>query len=190
MSILDLFCLNTKKVIVTGGANGIGFSIGLALAEAGAHVAIIDINEEGAKIAAQKIKDSTGRNCIAVKADVTNSEEVNLMIKEVLTTFGEIDIAVCNAGIVRNIPVEKMSLNQWNKVISVNLTGVFLTTQASGLHMINRNHGGSIIVIGSIAGYIIPCPYPQCSYNASKAAVIQLVKSLAVEWGGGGGYEH
>lgn len=91
------------------------------------------------------------------------------------------DIAFCNAGICMNIPAEEMTLEQWNKVMNINLTGTFLTCQAAGKVMIAQG-GGSIINTASMSGHIVNVPQPQCSYNASKAAVIQLTKSLAVEW--------
>jgi NAD(P)-dependent dehydrogenase (short-subunit alcohol dehydrogenase family) len=103
------------------------------------------------------------------------------MIDQVLEVFGRLDVALCNAGICLNIPAEEMTFEQWNKVINTNLTGVFLTAQAAGKVMIKQG-GGSIINTASMSGHIVNVPQPQCSYNASKAGVIQLTKSLAVEW--------
>jgi NAD(P)-dependent dehydrogenase (short-subunit alcohol dehydrogenase family) len=181
MGIIEKLRLDDKKTLVTGGARGIGYSIATALAEAGADVALADIDGEAAKVSAQKLAAATGRNIIAVRADVTKPDSVDAMIRAVLDAFGRIDAAFCNAGIAKHIPAEEMSLDDWNQVINVNLTGVFLTAQAAGKVMI-RQGGGSIINTASMSAHVVNVPQPQSSYNASKAAVVQLTKSLAVEW--------
>jgi NAD(P)-dependent dehydrogenase (short-subunit alcohol dehydrogenase family) len=181
MGIIEKLRLDNKKAFVTGGARGIGYSIATALAEAGADVALADIDGETVKASAEKLAAQTGRNIIAVKADVTKPDSVDAMIKAILGAFGRIDVAFCNAGIAKHIPAEEMSLDDWNQVINVNLTGVFLTAQAAGKVML-RQGGGSIINTASMSAHIVNVPQPQSSYNASKAAVVQLTKSLAVEW--------
>jgi NAD(P)-dependent dehydrogenase (short-subunit alcohol dehydrogenase family) len=181
MGIIEKLRLDDKKTLVTGGARGIGYTIALALAEAGADVAIVDTDEETAKKSAEAIAAATGRKTLALKTDVTQKAGVDAMITDMLKAFGRIDAAFCNAGICMNIPAEEMSLEDWNKVITINLTGVFLTAQAAGKVMI-RQGGGSIINTASMSAHIVNVPQPQCSYNASKAGVIQLTKSLAVEW--------
>jgi NAD(P)-dependent dehydrogenase (short-subunit alcohol dehydrogenase family) len=181
MGILEKMRLDGKKTFVTGGARGIGYSIAIALAEAGADVALVDTDEVVARASAEKIAKSTGRKAIAVKADVANPADVTAMISAVLKSFGRIDVAFCNAGICKNIPADEMTPEQWNQVININLTGVFLTAQAAGKVMIGQG-GGSIINTASMSAHIVNVPQPQCSYNASKAGVIQLTKSLAVEW--------
>jgi NAD(P)-dependent dehydrogenase (short-subunit alcohol dehydrogenase family) len=181
MGIIEKLRLDNKKAFVTGGARGIGFNIAAALAEAGADVAIVDTDEDTAKESAEKIAAGTGKKIIAVKADVTQPASVDAMIAVVLDSFGRIDAAFCNAGICKNIPAEEMTLNDWNTVINTNLTGVFLTAQAAGRVMIKQG-GGSIVNTASMSAHIVNIPQPQCSYNASKAGVVQLTKSLAVEW--------
>jgi NAD(P)-dependent dehydrogenase (short-subunit alcohol dehydrogenase family) len=181
MGIIEKLRLDGKKAFVTGGARGIGYNIAIALAEAGADVALVDTDEAAAKESAEKIAGATGRKIIAIRTDVTEKAGVDAMIDAVLKAFGRIDAAFCNAGICMNIPAEEMSLEEWNKVINVNLTGVFLTAQAAGKQMIKQG-GGSIINTASMSAHIVNIPQPQCSYNASKAGVIQLTKSLAVEW--------
>jgi NAD(P)-dependent dehydrogenase (short-subunit alcohol dehydrogenase family) len=181
MGIIEKLRLDGKKAFVTGGARGIGYNIAIALAEAGADVAIVDMDESEAKGAASKIAAETGKKAIAVKADVTKKPEVDAMIEAILREFGRIDAAFCNAGICMNIPAEEMSLEDWNKVIGINLTGVFLTAQAAGKVMLKQG-SGSIVNTASMSAHIVNVPQPQCSYNASKAGVIQLTKSLAVEW--------
>jgi NAD(P)-dependent dehydrogenase (short-subunit alcohol dehydrogenase family) len=181
MGIIEKLRLDGKKAFVTGGARGIGYSIASALAEAGADVALADIDGDSAKAAAARIAAATGRKIIAVQADVTRPASVDAMILAILEGFGRIDAAFCNAGIAKHIPAEEMSPDDWNQVINVNLTGVFLTAQAAGKLMI-RQGGGSIINTASMSAHVVNVPQPQCSYNASKAAVVQLTKSLAVEW--------
>jgi len=181
MGIIEKMRLDGKKAFVTGGARGIGKSIAYALAEAGADVAIVDIDLAEAEKTAEQIARDTGRKCIAVSADVTDKEQVDRMIETVLKEFGRIDAAFCNAGICINAPAEEMTYEQWKKVIDINLTGVFLTAQAAGKVMIKQG-GGSIINTASMSAHIVNVPQPQCAYNASKAGVVQLTKSLAVEW--------
>ncbi|GAB6275551.1 MAG: SDR family oxidoreductase [Rectinema sp.] len=176
----DKLSLKGKKAYVTGGARGIGKCAARAFAEEGAAVAIVDVNLEEAERTAREIKALGGR-VMAVRADVTNPAEVDHMIEVILAEFGDIDIAFNNAGICINENADTMSFESWKKVIDVNLTGVFLTAQAAGRVMIKKRKG-SIINTASMSGHIVNVPQPQCAYNASKAGVILLTKSLAVEW--------
>jgi len=181
MGIIEKMRLDGKKGFVTGGARGIGKSVALALCEAGADIAIVDMDLPEAEKTAKWLSEETGRKSFAVKADVTDQADVNRMIDQVLGAYGRIDIAFCNAGICINAPADEMTLEQWAKVINVNLTGVFLTAQAAGKVMLKQG-SGSIINTASMSAHIVNVPQPQCAYNASKAGVIQLTKSLAVEW--------
>ena len=181
MTILDKMRLDGKKGFVTGGARGIGKATATALAEAGADVAIVDIDIEEAKKTAAELAAATGRDVFALRADATVPAEVDAMIETILARFGRIDFAHCNAGICINAPAETMTYEQWRKVIDINLTGIFLTAQAAGKVML-RQGSGSIINTASMSGHIVNVPQPQCAYNASKAGVILLTKSLAVEW--------
>lgn len=181
MSIIEKFKLTGQKAYVTGGARGIGKSIATALAEVGADVAIVDTDVEEAKKTVASIKQATGTHPIAIEADVTSPEDVERMIGEIVGEFGRIDIAFNNAGICINAPAEEMTFTQWKNVIDINLTGVFLTSQAVGKVMLEQGKG-SIINTASMSAHIVNVPQPQVSYNASKAGVIQLSKSLAVEW--------
>jgi NAD(P)-dependent dehydrogenase (short-subunit alcohol dehydrogenase family) len=180
MEIIDKFRLNGKKTFITGGARGIGKCIAACFVQAGADVALIDINLEDTKETVNELK-KYGTKVITVKTDVTKPKQVNNMIKKILDNFGTIDVAVNNAGICVDGDAEEMSFESWKKVIDVNLTGVFLTSQAAGRIMI-KNKKGSIINTGSISGHISNYPQGQCGYNASKAGVINLTKSLASEW--------
>lgn len=180
MGILEKMRLDGKTAFVTGGARGIGKSVATALCEAGSNVAIVDMDLQEAEKTASELKN-LGTEVIALPCDVTEQNQVNEMTAKIIEKFGRLDIAFCNAGISGNYPAEEMTLEQWKKVIDVNLTGVFLTAQAAGKEMI-RQGGGSIIATASMSAHIVNVPQPQCAYNASKAGVIQLVKSLAVEW--------
>lgn len=181
MGIIEKMRLDGKKIFVTGGARGIGKSVSIGFAEAGADVAIVDIDIDEAKKTAAMLKDTYKINSIAIKTDVTNQDDVNSMIDTILREFGRIDVAFCNAGICINAPAEEMTYEQWKKNIDINLNGVFLTAQAAGKVMLKQG-GGSIINTASMSGHIVNVPQPQCAYNASKAGVIQLTKSMAVEW--------
>lgn len=181
MGIIEKMRLDGKKIFVTGGARGIGKSVAVAFAEAGADLAIVDLDIEEAKKTAEEIAGKNGVQAIAIQADVTKPEDVNHMVDVMLETYGRIDVAFCNAGICINAPAEEMTYEQWKKVIDINLTGVFLTAQAAGKVMLKQG-GGSIINTASMSAHIVNVPQPQCAYNASKAGVIQLTKSLAIEW--------
>ena len=181
MNIMDKFCLKGRKAIVTGGAQGIGFNYTSAVAAAGADVAIADINGEKARETAEQIAGEYHVKAMGIQADVTSPEQVERMCREMAKEMERIDIAFCNAGISINVPAEEMTYEQWRKVIDINLTGVFLTATAAGRYMI-RQGGGSIINTASMSGHIVNIPQPQVAYNASKAGVIMLTKSLAVEW--------
>ena len=181
MGILDKFRLDGKAAFVTGGARGIGKSVATAFAEAGADVVIADIDIAEAEKTAGELSAIGGCRATAFQVDVTNPQQVTALVDFVVERYGHLDIAFCNAGICINAPAEEMTFEQWSKVININLTGVFLTAQAAGRQMLKQG-GGSIINTASMSAHIVNVPQPQCAYNASKAGVIQLTKSLAVEW--------
>lgn len=181
MGILDRMRLDGKSIYVTGGAQGLGKAMATGLAEAGADVAIVDINEEKAKATAAEIAQATGQKVIAVKSDVTDPEEVEAMVKTVVDQLGGLDAAFNNAGMCLNVPAEEMSYEDWLKVVNLNLNSVFLCSTAAGRYMLKQGHG-SIVNTASMSAHIVNRPQPQCSYNATKNGVIQLSKSLAIEW--------
>lgn len=181
MGIIEKMRLDGKKGFVTGGARGIGKSTATAFAEAGADVAIVDIDLDEAKKTAEELAEKTGRKVIALGCDCTDPEQVNDMVEQVVAKLGDLDFCHNNAGICINAPAEEMTYEQWSKVININLNGIFLTDIAAGKYMLAHG-GGSIINTASMSAHIVNVPQPQCAYNASKAAVIQLTKSLAIEW--------
>jgi NAD(P)-dependent dehydrogenase (short-subunit alcohol dehydrogenase family) len=172
--------LKDKIAIVTGASQGIGKGIALGLAEAGAHVVVnCDRNLDGAEIVAKEIR-ALGRRTIVAQADVSKSDDVKRMVRQVLRGFGRIDILVNNAGIFIAGPVEDLREKDWDRVMEVNLKGVFLCCRAVGRHMIERKSGGSIINVASISGDM-----PELNlgaYTPSKAGVLGLTRLLAVEW--------
>jgi NAD(P)-dependent dehydrogenase (short-subunit alcohol dehydrogenase family) len=183
--VLQSFRLDDQRAFVTGGASGIGAALALALAEAGADVAVLDIDVDAAEKVAEAIR-SVGRNGIALRCDVADEQEVASAVGEVAAKLGGLEIAVNNAGICINEAAEVMSAQQWDRVMDVNLRGVFLCAQVAGRLMIKQGSGGAILNTASMSASVINFPQPQCSYNASKAAVVHLTKSLASEWAGKG----
>ena len=181
MGIIEKMRLDGKAIYVTGGASGIGKCAAMGFAEAGADVAIVDLNLEGAQKVAEEIAAATGSKTIAIQCDVTKEEEVQAMVDKVVETYGKLDACYNNAGICINAPGEEMTYAQWSKVIDVNLNSVFLCSTIAGKVMLKQGYG-SIINTASMSGHIVNVPQPQCAYNASKAGVIMLTKSLAVEW--------
>lgn len=174
------FDLSGRAALVTGGARGLGLAMARALGRHGARLALLDLNGAAAETAAEALRGE-GLSALSLQGDVTNAEDVAKRVDDVVQAYGSLDILINNAGIVANLPAEEMSLHDWQRVIDVNLTGVFLVAQAAGRQMIRQGHG-SIINIASMSGSIANYPQPQCSYNASKAGVIMLTKSLASEW--------
>jgi len=180
MDVREMFDLRGEKAIVTGAAQGLGEQIALGLAEAGADIAVVDINIDGTVRVAESIRN-IGRESISIKVDVTKISDVENMVKMVKDRFDEIDILVNNAGIVNNLPAEQITKEEWDRVIEVNLSGVFLCAQVVGREMIKQKKG-NIINISSMSGLIVNRPQPQIHYNTSKAGVIMITKSLAGEW--------
>lgn len=181
MGIIEKMRLDGKAIYVTGAASGIGKCAAMGFAEAGADVAIVDLNYEGAVKVAEEIAAATGSKTIAIKCDVTDKDDVEAMVAKVVETYGKLDACYNNAGICINAPAEEMTYEQWLKVINVNLNSIFLCATAAGRVMLKQGHG-SIINTASMSGHIVNVPQPQCAYNASKAGVSMLTKSLAVEW--------
>jgi NAD(P)-dependent dehydrogenase (short-subunit alcohol dehydrogenase family) len=182
---LDMFKLADRIALVTGGGQGIGLACAEALAEAGAKVIIADrdaaVAEQG--LAALRAKKADAE---VVIMDVTDSRQVTRVADELAARHGKIDILVNNAGIARSeTPAESVTDEHWLNVIDVNLNGTFWCCRAFGRHMLEAKTG-AIVNIGSMSGFIVNKPQAQCYYNASKAAVHHLTKSLAAEWGARG----
>lgn len=180
MPDLSLFDLTGKKALVTGAAVGIGRGCAVALARAGADVAIVDLNESAAAKTAAEIR-TLGRNSLSVACDVTRKDQVQAMVRRVADQFGRLDVAVNNAGIGILGADEEIDQAAWDKVIAVNLTGVFLCAQAETQQFLRQSPvEGKIINIASMSATICNC---NASYNGSKAGVVQMTRMLAAEWG-------
>jgi sorbose reductase len=180
MGILDRFSLEGRAALVTGAGQGIGRAFALALAEAGADVAIVDINPSTAHSVAHQIA-ALGRTSLALEIDVTQSSQVQRMIETIIGAWGKLDIGVNNAGIGNWANAEEMSEASWDRVMNLNLKGVFLCAQAEGRVMLARGYG-KIINTASMSASIVNRPQNQIAYNASKAGVVHLTHSLAAEW--------
>ena len=171
--------LDGRVAIVTGASGGVGKAAVLALADAGASVVGTDINIELMQNIASEIQ-SKGGKALAIKADVTRKQEVDAVVEEAVKAFGTVDILVNNAGVESFFPLMRLREDGWDKVFDVNVKGYYLFAQAAGRVMM-KNKRGSIIQIGSGAGWLAN-PYSG-AYCASKAAVEQLSRVLAVELG-------
>lgn len=178
--ILERFSLAGRTALVTGGGQGIGRAFAHALAEAGAAVAVVDINLANAETVAGELA-AKGADAIAVKTDVTNQASVNAMVDAVIKKWGKLTIGVNNAGMGQWVDGEAMTEADWDKMMNLNLKGVFLCAQAEAKVMLPVQYG-KIINTASISGSISNTPQNQAHYNASKAAVIQLTRSFGAEW--------
>lgn len=182
---MRLFSLKDEIALVTGAGSGIGQGIAIGLAEAGADVALFDMpTSNGLKDTEESIKQR-GRRGLIVTGDVVDSASLTAAVEKTERALGSLTLAVNCAGIANAAPAEDMSLEQWKRVIDVNLTGVFLSCQAEGRAML-RNKRGAIVNIASMSGSIVNRGLLQAHYNASKAGVVHLSKSLAMEWVGRG----
>jgi NAD(P)-dependent dehydrogenase (short-subunit alcohol dehydrogenase family) len=180
MTVLDAFDLTGKVAVVTGGNTGLGEAFARALAGVGANVALAARTRERSEAVAAKIKASGGE-AIAVDLDVKEPDQVRRMLEEVTQRLGPVDILVNNAGVCYHRPAAEVPRAEWLNTFEVNVHGLWYCAQTVGKQMIERD-GGAIINIGSISAMIVNRPQWQPAYNASKAAVHQLTKSLAAEW--------
>jgi len=179
---LNIFSLAGRIAFVTGAGSGIGQHIAVGLAEAGADVAGFDLpaGQVGLATTIARI-ESLGRRGLAVTGDVTRAEDLAQAIARTEATLGPISAAVNAAGIANATAAEQMDQAQWQRMLDVNLTGVFLSCQAEARVMLPRRTG-AIVNIASMSGTIVNRGLLQAHYNTSKAGVIHLTKSLAMEW--------
>lgn len=186
MSFMEKFSLAGKKIIVTGGAQGIGKAVSAAMADCGAQIGIFDMNLALARQTAAELADAHHTKVQAFQCNVTVPEQVDAAFAAFLEAFGGLDGVFNNAGICLHKEAAEVTRDEWYNVVNVNLNGVFLVAQAAGRYFLAQGRPGSIVNTASMSGHIVNIPQPQASYNASKAGVIQLTKSLAVEWAGKG----
>jgi NAD(P)-dependent dehydrogenase (short-subunit alcohol dehydrogenase family) len=167
-----------KVALITGAGTGIGKATALAFAREGASVVIADIDLESAEAVAKEIK-SLGREALTIKADVSNKPDVVQMADKVVQEFGKIDILVNNAGVVAVCPTEELAEEDWDKVVSVDLKGMFLCSQAVARQMIKQG-SGKIVSLASTAAH--RGFYGLAAYCASKGGVLALTRQMAMEW--------
>ncbi|GGN52366.1 MULTISPECIES: SDR family oxidoreductase [Oceanobacillus] len=183
MTVFDLFRLEGKTAIITGGGRGLGAQMAQAFAEAGANVVVCSRKLESCKETSEELK-KLGVDSLAFSCDVTNHDDIKRVVKETVEHFGSIDILVNNSGATWGASVVDMPIEAWHKVIDVNITGTYLMSLEVGKVMIDQNKG-KIINIASIAGFggTNPEVMDTIGYNTSKGAVITFTKDLAVKWG-------
>jgi gluconate 5-dehydrogenase len=181
MHIRELFDLNGRVAIVTGGSTGLGRQMAEALAEAGAKLVLCARNKERCDLAAEDFKKG-GTEVLSMGCDVKKPESIQSVVDETMSRFGRIDVLINNAGTSWGAPIEEMKLDQWNKVMDTNMTGAFLFCQAVGKVMVPRRRG-KIINIASVAGLRgSPPEFQAIGYQASKGALITFTKDLACKW--------
>lgn len=183
-NVLDKFRLDGRRALVTGGSKGLGYEIAMALAQAGADVAVVSRTEHEAAAAAGQLSDATGRKCVHARADLSDSASIETMARAVEDRLGgAVDILVNNAGINRRGNAGELTEADWNAVIATNLTAPFLVASRFGPAMVSRGWG-RVLNLGSILSTIgIPGRSP---YAASKAGILNLTRVLALEWAGSG----
>jgi len=172
--------LTGRSALVSGGASGIGKAIARLFLEEGASVAIADINADGLEAA---VKDLSGTGAgagtvIGIGGDVRSMADAGRMVAETVGTFGAIDVLVCNAGITSVMPIEQLTEEEWDAVLTTNVKGMFTLVKHAVPHMISQG-GGNIVTLGSEMGIVAVPESP--AYNASKGAVIMFTKSIAVD---------
>lgn len=182
MTVLETFSLSGKVSVVTGAKRGIGRALATALAEAGSDVVLLVRGAAEAEAAGAVAElEALGVRALAVEADVTDPDQVAAAVGTIVGELGRVDVLVNNAGTCIHRPALEVTPEDWRHVMSTNVDGVWTCAQAFGRHMIDAG-GGVIVNVGSISAFIVNRPQLQPGYNASKAAVHQLTRSLAAEW--------
>ena len=179
---LDLFRLEGRTAVVTGAGGAIGLATCHALAEAGARIVVADLLGDAARRSQAELKGA-GFDADMIELDVTKPDQVRHAAETLNLKHGAVDILVANAGIARSGTLsESVEDEHWLHVVDVNLNGVFWCCRDFGKYMLGRGRG-AVVTVGSMSGFIVNKPQPQSYYNASKAAVHHLTRSLAAEWG-------
>jgi NAD(P)-dependent dehydrogenase (short-subunit alcohol dehydrogenase family) len=178
--ILDRFALQGATALVTGGAQGIGRGYAFALGEAGAKVAIVDINRETAESTVREL-EAEGIEAMALACDVTDPDQVAATVRHIVEAWGKLTIGVNNAGMGIWSDAMTMPYGQWRKMMALNLDGIFLCAREEAKYMKEAGYG-KIVNTASMSAHIVNTPQNQVAYNASKAGVLHLTRSLAAEW--------
>ncbi len=179
--VLASFRLDGKVAIVTGAGQGLGRAMALSLAQAGASVAVLDVVKDNAVAVAGEI-GALGRTALALEVNVTDSQQVKEAISQVVECCGEVNILVNNAGVTSRSPFEDLEETDWERVLQVNLGGIYQCSKWVARQMIQQARGGSVINVASISGLVGNRGGLNSHYCATKGGVIALTRSLAVEW--------
>jgi len=182
MTAHELFRLDGKVALVTGGSRGLGFIMATGLAEAGANVVLCARKPDACEQSAETLR-SLGFECLALSCDVSEPEAVKALVERTVERFGRVDVLVNNAGYAWEAPLEEVSLEQWERTFAVNAAGTFLCTQEAGRRMIEQG-SGKVINILSVAGLasVDPKLAESVPYSASKGAVAAFTRDLARKW--------
>jgi len=176
---MEAFRLKDRVALVTGAGRGIGAACATTLAAAGASVALLDLDAASAEARAKAIRENGGR-ALGMGCDVTDAAAVERSFARVIGTLGGLHVLVNNAGSAVRVPATEIALEDWRKVIEINLTAVFACARMAARHMLSHG-GGAIVNIASIMG-LSGGIYPNASYQASKGGVVNLTRALALEW--------
>ena len=177
-----MFDLSDRVALVTGAGSGIGQRIAMGLAQCGAHVALLDRRTDGGTEETAQFIEKTGKKSIQIAADVTSADALAEAVARTQSELGPLTLSVNAAGIANANPCEDMSEDQYQTLMDINMKGVWLSCQAEARAMLSHGNGGSIVNIASMSGVIVNRGLLQVHYNASKAGVIHMSKSMAMEW--------
>ena len=175
----NMFSLEGKVALVTGGGRGIGQVICRELARAGADIAVFSRSGASETV---KLIESEGGKVLDIIADATDESSVKEGMKKIMEVYGRLDIVINNAGVCYHKDAFDATVEEWRECLDINLTGEYIVCREAARVMIDNNFKGSIVNIASMSGHIVNVPQCQAAYNASKAGVIHMTKSLAIEW--------
>ena len=175
-----IFSLEGRAALVTGGGSGIGLAVAEAFAQYGAAVAVVDVDGEAASAVADGIQ-AAGGQAVAIGCDVSDPAQVDAAVGSAIDALGDLHVVLSNAGVGDRAPAEELTIEQWQRVIDINLSGAWYVDQAVGRHMIERDIRGSIINTSSITS-IVGISTGNANYAATKGALNALTRTLAIEW--------
>ncbi|EYE98563.1 NAD(P)-binding protein [Aspergillus ruber CBS 135680] len=180
-NVLEQLSLKGKTIVITGAADGIGYAVAEAMAEAGGDVALWYNSNDAAVAKAKYLGETHGVRAVAYKVDVSNYDNVQQTMNAVVNDFGKIDTFIANAGMAISKPLLEQTLDEYRKQMSVNVDGVLYCAKAAGT-IFSAQNSGNLIITSSMSAHIVNVPVDQPVYNATKAFITHLGKSLAREW--------